>query len=57
MRHWTASDLWKGSLERVLHLPLPLTETVNLFDEEFRALTDHKRQIKTEREELEKQHG
>ncbi|NTV05885.1 MAG: AAA family ATPase, partial [Chlorobiaceae bacterium] len=49
--------LWKGSLEHVLHLPLPLTETVNLFDEEFRALTDHKRQIKIERETLEKQHA
>ncbi len=47
--------LWKGSLELVLHLPLPLGETVNLFDEEFRALTDQKRQLQAEREELEKQ--
>ncbi len=47
--------LWKGSLELVLHLPLPLAETVNLFDEEFRALTDHKRQLQAEQEELEKQ--
>jgi uncharacterized protein YhaN len=46
--------LWKGSLELVLHLPLPLGETVNLFDEEFRALTDQKRQLQAEREELEK---
>ena len=47
--------LWKGSLELVLHLPLPLVESVNLFDEEFRALTDNKRQLQAEREELEKQ--
>lgn len=47
--------LWKGALEQVLHMPLPLVETVNLFDEEFRALSDHKRQLLAEREELEKQ--
>jgi uncharacterized protein YhaN len=47
--------LWKGSLDLVLHLPLPLVESVNLFDEEFRALTDHKRQLQAEREELQQQ--
>ncbi len=47
--------LWNGSLELVLHLPLPLVESVNLFDEEFRALTDRKRQLQAEQEELEKQ--
>ena len=47
--------LWKGSLQLVLSLPLPLVETVNLFDEEFRVLTDNKRQLLSEREELEKQ--
>ena len=47
--------LWKGSLELVLHLPLPLQESVTLFDEELRALADSKRRIQAEREELEKQ--
>jgi uncharacterized protein YhaN len=47
--------LWKGSLQLVLSLPLPLVETVNLFDEEFRVLTDNKRQLQAESDELEKQ--
>ena len=47
--------LWKGALELVLHLTLPLVETVNLFDEEFRTVNDNKRQLQAEREECEKQ--
>ncbi|NTU96598.1 MAG: AAA family ATPase [Chlorobiaceae bacterium] len=47
--------LWKGPLELALRLPLPLPQTLQYFDEEFRELGDRKRQIRREREGLEKQ--
>ncbi|NTW83611.1 MAG: AAA family ATPase [Chlorobiaceae bacterium] len=47
--------LWKGPLELALRIPLPLPQTLQLFDGEFRELGDRKRQIRTEREGLEKQ--
>jgi uncharacterized protein YhaN len=47
--------IWKGPLELALRLPLPLPQTVQLFDEEFREHADRKRQIRMEREGLEKQ--
>jgi len=49
--------LWSGPLEQVLHLALPLPETVNRFDEEFRALIDEERQLKAQRETLEQDHA
>ncbi len=47
--------LWKGPLENVLHLALPLPQTVQLFDEEFREVDERMWQLHTEREGLEKQ--
>jgi len=49
--------LWGGTLEQVLHLALPLPETVNRFDEEFRTLVDEQRQLQAEREALEQNHA
>ncbi len=49
--------LWSGPLEQVLPLPLPLPETVNRFDEEFRALVDQERQLQAEREALGHDHA
>ncbi|TLU84674.1 MAG: hypothetical protein FDX30_05080 [Chlorobium sp.] len=46
--------LWKGPLELALRLPLPLPQTVQHFEEEFHELSDRKRQIRIEREDLEK---
>ncbi len=48
---------WSGSLEQVLHLPLPLPESVNRFDEEFRLLVDEQRQLQAEKDTLEKDHA
>ena len=45
---------WSGSLAQVLHLPLPLPESVNRFDEEFRLLVDEQRQLQAEKDSLEK---
>jgi uncharacterized protein YhaN len=47
--------LWKGPLEHVLRLALPLPQTVQLFDEEFREIGERMRQLRTEKEGLEKQ--
>ncbi len=49
--------LWNGTLEQVLHLALPLPETINRFDEEFRALTDEQRKLQAEHERLEQDHA
>ena len=48
--------LWKGPLELAGHLALPLTETVNRFDEEFWLLTDKQRQLALEKAALEEEH-
>ena len=42
--------LWSGPQEQILHLALPLLETVNRFDEEFRALAAEQRQILADKE-------
>ena len=47
--------LWNGPLELAGHLALPLTETVNRFDEEFRLLTDKQRQLALEKAALEEE--
>ncbi|MEI8187114.1 MAG: AAA family ATPase [Chlorobiaceae bacterium] len=47
--------LWSGTLELAGHLALPLPETVNRFDEEFRLLTDKKRRFEKEKADLEKE--
>ena len=49
--------LWSGPLEQVLHLALPLPETVNRFDEEFRAMVDEERQLQAERDALAQDHA
>ena len=45
--------LWKGSLDLVLHLALPLPESVSHFDEKFRELLDEQRKLHAEKETLE----
>ena len=47
--------LWKGPLDKAGHLAVPLPETVNRFDEEFRLLTDKLRQLEIEKETLAKE--
>ena len=47
--------LWKGPLELVGNLSIPLPETVSRFDEEFRILGDKQRQLETEKEALKKE--
>jgi len=47
--------LWKGPLELTAHLALPLPETVTLFDEEFRVISNKQRQLNIEKEALEKE--
>ena len=47
--------LWSGPLEQVLHLALPLLETVNCFDEEFRALDAEQRQIQAGKESFQQE--
>ena len=47
--------LWKGPLELAGHLAIPLPETVNRFDEEFRLLGDKLRQLEIEKDALAKE--
>ena len=47
--------LWNGPLERAAHLPLPLPETVTLFESEFGLLRNRQAQLSMEKEALEKE--
>ncbi|TLU84308.1 MAG: hypothetical protein FDX21_06560 [Chlorobium sp.] len=47
-------ELWKGALELVPHLALPLPESVSRFDEELREQADLQRQLQVEKDMLEK---
>ena len=49
--------LWKGSLEQVEDIAIPLPETVSRFDTEFRLLDDKLRQLEIEKEALAKEHA
>ena len=48
--------LWNGSLEQVPGVPLPLRETINRFDDEFRALDVEAQQLQREKAALEQEH-
>jgi uncharacterized protein YhaN len=45
--------LWSGPLDLVGQLAVPLPETINRYEEEFRSLKDEKRQLQIEREQFE----
>ncbi|MEI6757668.1 MAG: hypothetical protein FDX18_10400 [Chlorobium sp.] len=47
--------LWKGSLEETLQLAVPLQETINRFDDEFRALGDEIQRLQSGKDQLEKE--
>jgi len=44
--------LWTGSLDLVGRLPVPLSETVQRYDEELRAPAEEKRRLRGDREQL-----
>lgn len=49
--------LWSGEPDSAGRLPVPLPETVNRYDEQFRALDDGMRRLRDEREQLDEELG
>jgi uncharacterized protein YhaN len=47
--------LWSGDLPVLMELPLPLSDTVQQFDNRFRQMADERREIKRERKTIEKE--
>ena len=47
--------LWQGPLEQVTALPLPLPETLNRFEEEFRVVDETRRRLQEERRQLQEE--
>ena len=41
--------LWSGPLDQLAQMALPLPETLNLYEEEYRSLDEEKRQLQTDR--------